>query len=77
MESQFLFVSENPHNQASQLIWTVFAQGLRDRPHLLGQLLSQALACFEFSLVAILQHIDDIYYYVLPQESSLAKTPGS
>ena len=59
-ESQFLFAFENPTQPVSQLTWTVWPQGFRDSPHLIGKSLSRDLQNFNSSKVVVLQFVDDI-----------------
>ena len=61
-ESQFLFAFEDPTQPASQLTWTVLAQGFHDSPHLFVQSLSRDLQNFNSSEAVVLQYVDDILF---------------
>ena len=58
--SHFLLAFEDPTQPASQLTWTVLAQGFRNSSHLFGQSLSRDLQNFNSSEAVVLQYVDDI-----------------
>ena len=70
-ESQFIFAFEDPTQPASQLTWTVLAQGFHDSPHLFVQSLSRDLQNFNSSEAVVLQYVDDILLCAEKEEACL------